>query len=145
MASRRIYTTAPRDYDYLCTDELLPEIRDSHGSSYRLVEIHDDRDLGGTFHEGQMRRYESGMHTAVVAGSAEARARGLVIERVPLGQIATLVAARLTGRPLPEGWEFLSQKHTGDSDAFDVYFRDPEGKVCRFAIAALEDLSVGVS
>jgi hypothetical protein len=62
MAKRYYYTTAPRAYDYGCTDEVRTGIADKHGAEWRLVVIHDHR--GGIFHEGQLPRYESGMHVA---------------------------------------------------------------------------------
>lgn len=80
MGTRYFYTTAPRDYDYRCTEEIATGIqptrplrRDHDG--FRLVAIHDDR--GGSFHEGQLPRYASGLHATWEVGSDDAEYLGL--------------------------------------------------------------------
>lgn len=73
--TRYYYTTAPRDYDYGCTDEIMTGIRSGLRSAtapYRLVAVHSNR--GGVFHENQVPRYLSGLHAAIEAGSEEAAA-----------------------------------------------------------------------
>lgn len=76
MAIRYYWTTAPADYDYTtCTTQLREQVLDAHGSPYRLVAIRDDQ--GGTFHEGQVPRYQSGLHAVWEAGSQDAAALGL--------------------------------------------------------------------
>jgi hypothetical protein len=70
MACTYHYTTAPRDYDYGCTDELRTDVMDKYGTAWRLVVIHDDR--GGVFHRGQLPRYSSGCHATYLADDAGA-------------------------------------------------------------------------
>lgn len=76
MTTRYYFTHAPADYDYkTCTTQLREKVLDAHGSPYRLVAISDDQ--GGTFHEGQIPRYHSGLHGCVEVGSEEATRLGL--------------------------------------------------------------------
>lgn len=80
MGIRYYYTTAPRDYDYHCTEEIATGIQPERplrrgGDGFRLVAIHDDR--GGIFHEGQVPRYTSGLHATWEVGSQDAHYLGL--------------------------------------------------------------------
>lgn len=84
MSVRLIWTTAQAAYDYRCSQELQRE--DRGGKVWRLVAIHDTG--GGTFHRGQVPRYQSGMHAVWPADSADALALDL---RVSDGAVSRLV------------------------------------------------------
>jgi hypothetical protein len=59
-----VLTTAPADYDYTrVTRTLLTGVKDRHGTTWRLVAIDQDPDLG-TFGQNQTMRYGSGLHAS---------------------------------------------------------------------------------
>ncbi|RLB46241.1 MAG: hypothetical protein DRJ42_28130 [Deltaproteobacteria bacterium] len=77
-------TMAPVDYDYGVTRTLLTGVEDRYGATYRLIEI--DQSGRGSFAQGQVQRYASGMYSAIDMTNA------LDLENLGLPGLTTLLA-----------------------------------------------------
>lgn len=121
MSVRFFFTTAPEDYDYGCTvteadddaihaavgdrKHLLGDPARPGYKPWRLVSIDSER-IGGSFHEGQLMRYGSGLHAAWEADSQDTQTLGFpTLEALGLGVVVHRSAASWVGeRAMSLNW-----------------------------------------